>query len=380
MSKIINLFNRIAQPLKLKSSNSANLPKSNVDIKRRASYAIRPQPKRYVSYEINDIKAALVSSSNPEQPDRTKLFGIYNYILQDGHLTSQLHSAIQKILAEPYGFYINENVDKDSSSITQTVWFEQLLTYIIEVEFYGFRMIELSVNGSEIEIELIPNENVCPEKKVIWLQSAFQKPFIEYDGIEDELGLLFFGNKKDLGILYKAAYNVLWKFYARSDWSRASEKFGMPILAIEANTNNDDELDRLELRAATFGTDGFIVTQEGDKVNIIERGTDNGHIIYLENIRYCDEQISKLINGQTGTSDEKSFTGSAEVHERLMNDITYARMRRITYAINNTLMPFLLKKGLISNSSLEFSFDKIKNPDKYKKVTTPNPPTNVPNN
>lgn len=345
--------------------------------KSRASYAIKKQPKRTVSYEINDIKSALTLAGHPEQPNRAKLTEIYYYILQDSHLSSQIQAAVQKVLAEPYALYNDSKADQEASKVIQSPWFENLLVSILDAEWFGFRLVELiKTDEGGVEFEVIPNENVCPEFDTIWLLTPWQKPFIEYKDMADDLNLIFLGSKKDLGVLHKAAYNILWKFYARSDWSRASEKFGMPILSIEANTNNDAELDRLEQRASTFGSDGYIVTQDGDKVNIIERKGEKSHEIYLQNIRYCDEQISKLINGQTGSSDEKSFTGAAQVHERLMEDITYARMRRVMYTINNQVLPYLKTRQLVPEGITEFSFTRFKSEMKPKSEIQPDPETN----
>jgi phage gp29-like protein len=160
-----------------------------------------------------------------------------------------------------------------------------------------------------------------------------------------DIDLLVFGGRKDFGTLLECSYNVIWKYYSRSDWSRASEKFGMPILSITAGTNNDDELDELENRAANFGTDGYIVAQQGDTVDIIERTGQKMHDIYFDNIKYCDEQISKIINGQTATSDQKSFVGSAEVQERVLEDITTTRLQAVVDEVNEKFIPYLAYKG-----------------------------------
>jgi hypothetical protein len=129
----------------------------------------------------------------------------------------------------------------------------------------------------------------------------------------------------------------------------------MPILVIKANTNQDAELDRLEARAASFGGDNYMVLQAGDDAEIKERTGQDMHKIYLENINYCDNQISKLINGQTGTSDEKAWSGSAEVQERQFDKITLARLRKITYKMNDQVIPFLVAKGYLPEG-LTFNF------------------------
>jgi hypothetical protein len=358
------------------SSNKSISPPPAPNGKIRASYAIKAKPKRTISFEIKDIKTALTLALNPEQPNRTKLYEIYDYILEDSQLWFQIYLvALKKILVEPYALYSNGIIDEDATKSIKKKWNEKLIKHIFESEFFGFRMIEVIVSGEAIELELIPNQNVCPEYKIIWITDAWQKPNIPYDGLEDDLNLLFFGDKNDLGSLRRAAYNVIWKYYARSDWSRTSEKFGMPILSIEADTNNDSEIDRLEHRASTFGNDGYIVTQNGDKVNIIEKKSDNSHLIFFDNIKYCDEQSSKVSNGQTGTSDEKAFVGGAEVHERLLNEIIYSRMTNITYEWNDQVLPFLKKRNYIPATIDEFKFVNLETKkDSNKTEPTPEPP------
>jgi len=51
------------------------------------------------------------------------------------------------------------------------------------------------------------------------------------------------------------------------------------------------------------------------------------------------------MNGQTGTSDEKAFVGSAEVHERILDDWHHSRLRRYANIINYKLIPFLVYHG-----------------------------------
>lgn len=344
-----------------------------INTKKRASYAVKPPPQRQVSYEIKDIKTAIITATNADHPDRARLIAIYDYIMQDSHLASQIMVAVNKVISEPFALYKGNKIDDEASKLLETSWFEELVTHIIEAEFYGYSLVELFVNKDKgIEEILILRQCVQPDLKMLLPEGTMHGKRIPYGEVVDELSLIQFGAPGDLGILQKAAYNVLWKFYARSDWSRASEKFGMPILWIEADTNQDAELDRLEQKAAGFGSDGYIVTQAGDKVQIVERTGQDIHKIYLENIRYCDEQNSKLINGQTGTSDNQAWAGTSQVQERLLEDINYSRMRRVKYAINAQVLPYLIAKGFTQLNGMEFDYREIREP-KGTQNPTPEP-------
>ena len=101
----------------------------------------------------------------------------------------------------------------------------------------------------------------------------------------------------------------------------------------------------LESLCRNFGTNGYIITDVDDQVQILETAKSDIYKIYEMNARFCDEQISKCINGQTGSSDEKSFVGSAEVHERILDDLHLARLRNVSNIVNYSLFPFLQYHG-----------------------------------
>ena len=328
--------------------------------KKRAIYVVKEQPKRQVSYEIKDIYSALYMANKPQDPDRTRILSIYEYILNDGHLSSQIEQARMKVLSEPFSLFKDKKPDEETTKILQSAWFENILIGILDAEFYGFTLLDAFPLEEKLDVVMIPRANVAPDERLLLIDGTPNGATLAYGGLEEKLHLVQFGKSKDMGTLLKAAFNVIFKYYARSDWSRASEKFGMPILHIKTDTNQETELDRLELKAAAFGSDGYIVTQAGDEATIVERKGQDLHKIYLDNINYCDEQISKIINGQTGTSDEKAFAGSAQVHERVQNTFTISRMRRIKYEVNDVVIPYLVNLGLISDG-LEFDFITFRN-------------------
>jgi len=335
-------------------------PSNAVAVKKRAIYAVKEQPKRQVNYEIKDIYAALYMATKPQDPDRSRLLSIYEYILNDGHLSSQIEQARMKVLSEPFSLFKDKKADEETTKTLQSAWFENILIGILDAEFYGFTLLDAFPLDNRLDVVMIPRINVSPDDRCLLIDGHIHGQQLPYGTLEQKLNLLQFGKSKDMGILLKTAFNVIFKYYARSDWSRASEKFGMPILHIKANTNQEAELDRLEAKSAAFGSDGYIVTQAGDEATIVERKGQDMHKIYLDNINYCDEQISKIINGQTGTSDEKAFAGSAEVHERVQNTFTLSRLRRIKYEVNDLVMPRLVALGLIPDG-LEFDYITFRN-------------------
>lgn len=355
--------------------------------KKRATGAIKKQNKREVSYQIADIKSALIKVKNADDPDRSKLHAIYEYTGRDGHLKSQIRLAKFKLKSEPWLLYNGENPDIELTKQFHKKWMSRVIEYILESELHGYSVIELTVEEGNVTVKLIERQHVSIEKQLILIEATLNGPVIPYADVMWELDLVEFGERDDLGTLLECAYNVIWKFYSRSDWSRASEKWGMPVLKVVADTNDDAELDDMERRAANFGSDGYVILQKGDEAEMLERSGDNGHKIYSDNIALCNDEISKIINGQTGSSDQKAFVGSAEVHERVMDDFTIARMQNVVDEMNERFIPYLIYKGLLSDG-ITFDYPELRRirekklngtPTKTDPVQKPDPQEDSPN-
>lgn len=359
MSKEIKLFG-----ITLRKGSVALKAAPTDNARARAGSVIKKQTKREVSFQIADIKAALTLCKNAEMPDRSKLLQIYAYILKDAHLKSQLKTAKFKVLAEPFILYNGDTPDDATSLLFRKKWMSKIITYILEAEMYGFSVLELDgldpATFNIASVEMIDREYISIEKQWVLIEGNINGSYLPYADIMNDIDLLEFGEKDDFGCLLECSYNVIWKYYSRSDWSRGSEKFGMPILSIEADTNNDHELDAIEAKASSFGTDGYIVTQKGDVAKFIERTGARMHDIWLDNMKYCDEQISKNINGQTASSDVKAFAGAAQVQERTMDDFTFARLQNICDEVNEKLIPYLRLKGFNIPEGVTYDYPTLK--------------------
>jgi hypothetical protein len=356
---------------KTKAGSGQKTTIANSAEKKRATNAIKKQNKREVSYQIADIRSALVMVKNADDPDRSKLHAIYEYTGRDGHLKSQIRLAKFKLKSEPWLLYNGETPDIELTKQFHKKWMSRVIEYILESEFHGYSVIELTVEeDGNVTVKLIDRPHVSIEKQLILIEATLNGPVIPYADVMWELDLVEFGERDDLGTLLECAYNVIWKYYSRSDWSRASEKWGMPVLKVIADTNDDAELDDMERRAANFGTDGYVILQKGDEAEMLERSGDNGHKIYSDNIALCNDEISKIINGQTGSSDQKAFVGSAEVHERVMDDFTIARMQNVVDEMNERFIPYLVYKGLLSEG-VTFDYPELRRIREKKLNGTP---------
>lgn len=378
------LVNKVKSFIGLKTSqvklSKDNGPKNALSPKEsqnfRAKYKGSLKPKRVVSYQIEDVRAALTSAMNPARPDRTKLLAVYDYIFWfDGHLFSQIRTARFKVTGRQYGLYKNDVLDKELTKIIEKQWFENLIEFIIDREFYGFTAVEIMVDKTtgKVDVDMIPRENINPDYGWILLEGTLDGKVIPIVGNELITNVLLFYDRGEFGILHVSAPNSIYKFYDRGDWSRFNEKYGIPVLKMTVNSNLDTELDNAEAKAASFGSDGYLVLQGGDDAEIMDR-PQFGHNTFKDGIQLDDDENSKIVNGQTATAEEKSFVGSAEVQERILQDYSYVRMRSSKNIINDQVLPFLRAKGIAIPEDVYFDFallNELKNRPALETNATP---------
>ncbi len=284
---------------------------------------LRATPPK-VDVEMENLKGAIATAEDIETPNRQLLYGIYLQILEESHLASQIRTAHYTVQQSEFKILKDDTENEDMKKLFQKSWLTDFIKYSLDQEFWGHSLIEFGIMDEVNqfkEISLINRFHVIPEFQSVKINADDDiSDAIPYGKNLDKWFLFEVGDKFDIGILRKAAREIIWKTYARTDWSTASEKYGMPLLKINTDTSNEKELDELEQMAQNFGSNGYIIGGTDTEIEILQpdKGTQF-YINYERLAKFCDDQISKLINGQTGTSDNQAYVGTAEVQERVLN-------------------------------------------------------------
>ena len=323
----------------------------------RLSYQLKRTSTPMAKAEMSLWKRAVESATDPERPDRTDLYALYQLALSDAHLFSQINSRKIKTMGAPFSVSKGSSLNKDLTEMLNRPWFGDFMSLALDSLFYGHSLIEFGqlVDGHFQDVHLIDRNLVIPEKGLVVAKVGNDKGIPFRDAPFNE-HLIEVGLPDSIGLLKDAVPEVIWKRNARSDWSVRSEKFGMPVVVIRTSSTDAKELDAKEMMAANIGSNGYAILHIDDQVEFHESQHSDAYQVYLEQAKLCDEQLSKLILGQTGVSDQKSFVGAAQVHERLMNEYIERDMRWLENIINYQLFPFLISKGYVLNDA-RFAFD-----------------------
>lgn len=297
---------------------------------------------------IDDLEKAIQVALDAENPSRIPLYNIIKNNT-DLHVKSQIRTALFKVIQEE-GVIVDSNyvIQKDATEQFKRKWFDDLNNHILEAELYGHSLIYFFLDLEKREIEsseLLDRFHVSPERGAIIPDLNNEDKVFVYRGNElFQQIFLEVGKPKELGLMHEVVRQSILKRYTVSDWARSSEKFGDPLLAIKSASDNEEENDAKESFAKNFGNNGYVIVDVDDEIELMERkGAGSAHKIYLDFIKYLNEENSKGINGQSATADEKAFVGSAEVHERILNDYTLYRLRKLMHFHNEKTIPFLVQ-------------------------------------
>ena len=334
----------------IKNIKNAFLGKNTASPKtggKRKSKTIVHTAKDRVQMEQDKLREACEDAVDPENSTRIDLYGIYENSWEDSQVIAEREKAESKLVGEPFEVADNGTDSEEKKALLLRPWFEKFITLAMYVEFWGYTLVEFQdqdENGEFIDVVEFPRRHVRPLEKHIVINETDTEG-LPYDGKETTFYLIEVGDPLNLGKLKSISREVIWKNFARSDWSEYNERYGKPLLDFATDTSDEEELNRKVDMAQNFGANGFVVRDVDDEVSMLEAKNTSSGENFEKKARFCDEQISKLMNGQTGTSDEKSYVGAAEVHERVLDDFMKKRLRNVSNIVNYKLFPFLVSYG-----------------------------------
>lgn len=320
---------------------------------------LTPKLKRVAPFNIemqmDNWRRAITAAEYPDFPDRLLLYDLYRWTMKDAHLKSQIETGKKKVAAEAFQLVDTKTgkASKEHTRLLQRIWFDMYIRLFLDADFWGHSLIEfmsMSEGKTKLmsqefhEVKLIPREHVRPEWGQVLIY-PYDREGLPYRKGPFTKWLMEAGDPSNLGLLQIAAREVIWKTYSRSDWSRRSERYGMPIAIMKTTESREAELDRKEQWLSNLGANGYAIFDSEDDLELKESTQSQAYQMYQHLSEFCNEEISKLINGQTMTAEDGSSLSQSEVHERILNVYTIDRMRKLMYHINEALFPFLIRHG-----------------------------------
>jgi len=350
MSFIQNIGKRLGlirkSQLELKKDSIQRPMPENVN-KKGLVYKLKKYSRGRIDLEIKIWKTAVTLAEDPIRPRRVDLYDLYHEAMNDDHLLSQVRTARFTVQMSDFKIEKDGKEDESLKELFTKPWFFEYLQHAVDAELYGHSLIEFNPKmeeGQFSQINLVDRNHVRPEYGEVVIFEHDEKGLPYRDGPLSKYALEI-GKAFDLGLLKVASKVVIRKEYALGDWSRRNERYGQPMLIIKTASTQKDEIDTKAAMAENIGSSGWAILDDEDDVQLKESTQAFTYQTFNDYAKRCDQGLSILINGQTGTTQEKAYVGSAEVHERILNTYTKARLQRIQNHTNERLIPFLIGHG-----------------------------------
>ncbi|MBD8890909.1 DUF935 domain-containing protein [Roseibium litorale] len=145
------------------------------------------------------------------------------------------------------------------------------------------------------------------------------------------------------GLARVAIWSFILKSYTIKDWAQFCEVFGMPLRVGKYHPNaSEDEKRKLMRAVLQIASDAAGIVPQGMDIEFIETSARGGDAVFGHFAKYLDEQVSKIVLGQTMTTDSGSSRAQAEVHNEVRLDIKAADARQLEATLNKDIIrPFV---------------------------------------
>jgi phage gp29-like protein len=150
---------------------------------------------------------------------------------------------------------------------------------------------------------------------------------------------LISGNQITAGLAFPALYYRMLKSYDVTSWAAFIDRYGYPIRIGKYGKKAAGQ-DRATLKraVAAIGQDFGAVIPESALLEIIEsKHASETSNVYKNMADWIDKQISKLILGQTMTTDEGSSRSQSETRDKVRDDIAGSDIQQIIETLNTAL-------------------------------------------
>ncbi len=310
---------------------------------------------RRTSQDIQSWRNAIAMAENPDMPRRYKLYDLYADILLDGHLTSIIDKRINAVLNLPLQFVENGSVNEDITKLANSESFLFVLREILNSKFWGHSLIEFTF--SPFSALLIPRKHVVQEKGWIIKEQTDTTPSYLYREPPFAYWLLEVGRPDDLGLLLKAAQYVIYKRGGFGDWAQFSELFGMPFRIGRYESYDEETRFKLEKALQESGSAAWAVIPKESDIEFISNNTNANGAVYKDLIQSCNNELSKLILGNTLTTEHQDNGARAlgQVHLDAENQIHQADKKFVLNILNSKFKALLELHGYKTGNG-EFVF------------------------
>lgn len=316
------------------------------------------QQLQRVRADAQRFQIAVQAAESPMYPNRFLICQVYQQLVLDAQVESGMLQRKSKVLSQKFNVTKGGEVDEEKTKLINQKWFYDFMNLALDSIFWGFSLVQFSdvVNDKFESVTLVPRIYVVPEKSLVRNNTATVTEGIIFTDKPYSNWCIGVGDKKNLGLLMKLAPYVIWKKNAMFAWSEFAEIFGSPIRLGKTDVRDEVTRKNMENTLKNMSVASWAVMDLNDTIELAQASRTDAFQVFDKLVERCNSEISKIILGQTGTTDEKAYSGSSAVHEDIAKIIGKQDILNAQFWVNNQLFPMLINLGFDLNGC-EFEFD-----------------------
>lgn len=320
--------------------------------------AVSPVYSKYSSYPSNGLDPRRLASifREADNGDVSRQMELFEEMEEkDPHLFSQLQTRKNAVTGLDFEVvpFSDEARDKDiadfvSEQINSIKNIEDVFLDLLDAIGKGIALSEIMWgydNGHVVIKDILP----IHQKLVFWNEQDEMMLITEDEpsGVSIPQNKLIIhkykarsGHPSRAGVLRVCAWMYLFKNYSVKDWVAFAEVYGMPLRIgkYDANASEEDQ-NKLMEALIRLGTDAAGMIPSTAEIKFIESAKVSSIEVYETLARYCDEQNSKAILGQTLTSDSGGGSyAQSKTHNEVRHDLTVADCKALASTLKDDLI------------------------------------------
>jgi len=332
-----------------------------------------------ISQTRQDVKAWTNAQNQAQLAENPKFFPIqnlYDNILRDLHLKSQVNNRMLKSLSRP--FTIKNADGKTNEELTKTMqdkgFIYQINKAILETVYRKHSLGEFSYkmvnNELVLNFDIVPRQNVDPINGYIYYDYTDDKKIKYREQKEYGTWLIEFGEKNtDLGLLDGCVPMVLFKRFGGSCWSELCEIYGIPPRVMKTNTQDKVMVNRAKQMMQDMGSAAWFIIDDSETFEFA-KGVDTNGDVYKNLLQFCNNEMSMGISGTVVGQDTKNGSnGKEKTSMGILDDLVDADLSLIEQCWRDTVIPALQQLGILPAGVL-YKYDATEDLETLWKMTT----------
>lgn len=119
-----------------------------------------------------------------------------------------------------------------------------------------------------------------------------------------------------------AAWAYMFQNFTLKSWAIFLEVYGHPLRVGKYDNSASNQEKKTLLKAVqSISTDAAAIIPANMSIEFVSPPSTSGGELHKDNLEWWNQQVSKLVLGQTGTSDTGQYVGTSDAHEHVRDDI-----------------------------------------------------------